>query len=948
MEPTATVTFLFTDVEGSSRRWEARPDAMSAALARHDELLAAAVATYGGTVFKHTGDGICAVFRSAPAAAAAALTAQRSLTAEAWGDIGALPVRMVLHTGTAEHRGGDWYGPALNRTARLLSIAHGGQVVVSLATAELIRDHLPGQATLVDLGEHRLADLARAERVFQLTHPTLRKEFPPLRSVVAVRHNLPPDRTRFVGRHAELHEVTGLLGGTRLLTLTGVGGTGKTRLAVAAAASVVSRFPDGVFLIELASFSDPPLLPAYVFSSIGGTDHETGEGSVGAADRLTTYLAAQRALLVLDNCEHLLDAVGDLAEKFLDHCPHLSLLATSREALGIPGEQPWRVPSLSLPPAGSVSPAGLAGSDAVALFCDRAKLADPSFVLTGDNAGLVSTLCRRLDGLPLALELAAARLRALSLEQITQRLDDRLRLLSGGARSVPRQRTLQAAIDWSWELLSKDEQALLRRLSVFAGNFSLPAAEAIGSDMATVAPSAVLDLLTALIDKSLVTVERGGREVRYNLSETVRQYAEERLVDAGDAEAARDRHLGHFLSIPSQSSASEWQGGFRGIAAEHANIRAALEWSLARGAHEAALRLAGMLLWYWVLEGAIEEGRTWLERALAASVDLPGPARGPVVAALAYLVNMQGDLDRASTLFAEARRLAEAGAELGDQSTTVLLAALVALRRGNLDEAQHLLDDARTGFQKAGWPIGEAWCRFQEGWIALAAGDEQAATAAFETALSGFRSTPAADPISADVRLEPDYVSDRIGPFHYPEGVHLLIGLDRISGALHAEAALAPLVASLGDVERAETLAISALSQARSFGRRTVLMAHVRTAEMWVVAGRPDQARQGLGDAVNTLLDIGGREWVADILELSAIVLAAGGHFGPAARLLGAAERLREKQGGFRITQHYVADARSNSHAALGAESFAAAVAEGRNLSPEQALRYAVEHLAAV
>ena len=945
MEPTATVTFLFSDVESSSRRWEAHPDAMSAALARHDELLAAAVADSGGTVFKHTGDGICATFRSAPAAAAVAVAAQRALTAEDWGDVGAMPVRMVIHTGTAEHRGGDWYGPALNRTARLLAIAHGGQIIVSLATAELVRDHLPGGATLIDLGEHRLADLARSERVFQLSHPALRREFPPLRSLVAARHNLPPDRSPFVGRDAELDEVTSFLGRTRLLTLTGVGGTGKTRLAVAAAASVTGAFPDGVFFVELAPFGDPALLGAYVLSNIGGGGQDMGEGPGGGAGGLVAYLAARRALVVLDNCEHLLDAVGDLVTDLLDHCPYLSLLSTSREALGLPGEQAWRVPSLSLPPATSAAPADLAGSDAVALFCERARLVDPSFVLADDNAAPVATLCRRLDGLPLALELAAARLRALSLEQITARLDDRLRLLSGGARGVlPRQRTLRAAIDWSWDLLADDERTLLRRLAVFAGGFSLPAAEGVGSDDGTVARSAVLDLLTALIDKSLVTVERRASDTRYSLSETVRQYAEEQLVAAGDAEPTRDRHLRHFLSI-SQRSAGESEAGFHAIAAEHANYRAALEWSLARGAHHGALRLAGTLLWYWVFEGSLEEARTWLERALAAGVDVGGEARSPILAALAYVVNMQGDVDRASALFAEARQLAEAGGELGDQATTMLLTALVALRRGNIDEAQDRLDEARIGFQKAGWPNGVAWCQFQDGWLALAAGDQPAARAAFEAALNGFRSSPAPGPVKADVRLHSDDVADRADPFHRPEGVHMLIGHDRITGVFHAEAALAPLVASLGDIDRAETLAADALSRARPFGRRPVLMAQVRMAEMWVVAGRPDQARQVLVDAADTLVDIGGREWVADTLELSAIVLGGAGEAGPAARLLGAAEGLREQQGGFRITQRCVAEARANSLTTLGMQRFAAELTEGRILSPEQALRYALDHL---
>jgi hypothetical protein len=430
---------------------------MAADLARHDQLLRQAIEEYGGTVFKHTGDGCCAVFPPASAGLAAAVAAQLGLAGETWGPGEPLRVRMALHTGAAQARGGDWFGPTLNRAARLLASAHGGQIVVSLTTEELALDDLPAGIGWVDLGEHRLADLERPERVFQVTHAGLQRHFPPLRSLGTRRHNLPAALSPFVGRRAELDDVARLLTTTRLLTLTGVGGAGKTRLALEAAARARPDFVDGVFLVELAGVKDGAVVARQVATAI---DMAMDGADVPAEmlDRLCRYLEPRRMLLVLDNCEHLVGSAAGLAEAILGRGPNMVMLATSREPLGLPGEVVWRVPPLSLPPSTATTPDDLGGADAVTLFYQRARCVDPAFTLGSANAAAVTQICRRLDGIPLALELAAARLRLLTPKQIVGRLDDCFRLLGSGSRAaLPQHQTLAATMDWSYRLLSNTE-----------------------------------------------------------------------------------------------------------------------------------------------------------------------------------------------------------------------------------------------------------------------------------------------------------------------------------------------------------------------------------------------------------------------------------------------------------------------------------------------------------
>ncbi len=470
-----TVTFLFTDLEDSTPLWENHPDVMQELAARHDALLRAAIEAHRGQVVKTTGDGFHAAFEASSDAVAAALAGQQALLAETWpAETGPLRVRMGLHTGESRPRAGDYYGSEVNRAARIMGIAHGGQVLLSEATAALLRSARIAQLSLSDLGEHRLRGLAVAERIFQVHHPALPADFPPLKSLSVYKHNLPVQLSTFVGRGKELADVQRLLKETRLLTLLGPGGTGKTRLMLESAEELVGEFTDGIWLVELAPLIDPDLIPERVAAALS-VQEQPGRPM---NETLVDFLRRKQLLLLLDNVEHLVRESAEVAEHLLTHCPKLKILVTGREALFIPGEVTLQIPSLSLPSDnGSSTLEEIRASEGVQLFLARAQEFHPDFVLDQANAAQIADIVRRLDGIPLALELATARLRMLSVDQIARRLDDRFRLLTGGRRTaLPRQQTLQALIDWSWNLLDEKERQLLQRLSVFSGGWTLNAA----------------------------------------------------------------------------------------------------------------------------------------------------------------------------------------------------------------------------------------------------------------------------------------------------------------------------------------------------------------------------------------------------------------------------------------------------------------------------------------
>ena len=689
-----------TDVEGSTRLWEQFPEAMRAALQRHGGLIAECVAQNGGLLVKARGEGdsTFSVFSETLAAVQAAADIQRVFAEESWPAQAPLRVRAALHTGHApltqeENLSADYSSVDVNRCARLRALACGGQTLLSQTAFGLVQDNLPSGIRLQSLGSHRLKDLTRPEEIFQLVQNGLPHDFPPLPSSGSFASNLPLSLTRFVGRSRELADVRRLLGETRLLTLTGSGGAGKTRLALQVGDEMHGQFEHGVWLVELAALTDPALIDQEIARAIGVREEPGQPLSV----TLGTYLQPKALLLILDNCEHLLDGCARLAARLLRACPHLRLLTTSREPLGVGGETSWAVPPLSSPNRlESLSLEQLGQYEAVQLLVDRATAVQPAFVLSAGNASAVAQVCRRLDGIPLALELAAARVRSLSMDQVAQRMDDRFRLLTGGSRTaLPRQQTLRAVIDWSYDLLTETERTLLGRLSIFAGGWTLEAAEAVcaGDDIYS---EDVLDLLSQLVSKSLVTIEETSLSensaVRYFLPETLRQYSAGKLRETFDE--GRDlsaRALDYFLALSEDAESyldgpqeAEWRNR---LEAEQDNVRAALEW--AREHHpEACLRLAGALYWFWFVRGYGSEWRGWLESALECGTEVSPKVRVKAVNGAGILAWSQGDLAAAQALYEQALALQrERGNRAGEAGVLNNLAG-VACDEGDYEAAR--------------------------------------------------------------------------------------------------------------------------------------------------------------------------------------------------------------------------------------------------------------------
>lgn len=709
--PSGTITFLFTDIEGSTELWESHPEAMQAALAQHDEILRAAIERNGGHVFKTIGDAFCVAFHVASDAVRASLDAQLDLARAELP----LPIkfRAAIHTGAAEARDNDYFGQPLNRVARLLGIGYGGQILLSDVAHDLCRDFLPDGASLKFLGEHRLKDLGRPEPVYQFCHPLLAPDFPALRSLnnALVKNNLPEQLSSFVGRERELREVGEMLGRSRLLTLTGAGGCGKTRLCLQAAAELLDGDGDGVWFVELASISGPELLAQTVASALGVKEQREKP----ILNTLIEFLASKRILLVLDNCEHVLHACAEFATLALRQCPQVRMLASSREALSITGETTYRVPSLSHPDSDQTHTAeSLSAYESVRLFVDRALQVQRGFQVTNANAPALASICNCLDGIPLAIELAAARVRSITVDEINTRLNQRFRLLTGGSRtSVPRQQTLRSLIDWSYDLLNSEEQSMLRRLSVFAGGWSLESAEEICAAEG-IDEFQVVDLLTSLVEKNLVVFEERGGCSRYFMLQTVVQYAMERLGESGESDLWRERHAVHFARLAKQAEEELRNGDqahwFRRLRLDLDNFRVALK----RGIEESddpelALGLASALNRFWVYQGYITEGERWCELALAKGGDAAAPApRAACLAVVGGLGNCSGRLDYAVDCYELAREIHRQLGNASGEAHCLNGLGNNAWGRGRFEDARRLYGESLRIYEEAGDEAGAA------------------------------------------------------------------------------------------------------------------------------------------------------------------------------------------------------------------------------------------------
>jgi predicted ATPase/class 3 adenylate cyclase len=911
--PSGTVTFLFTDIEGSSRLWERCPDAMRLALIRHEDLLRSAIERHNGYVFKTVGDAFCAAFPTALDALNAAIAIHLTLLDEPWGETGPIQVRIGLHTGAAEERDNDYFGPTLNRVARLHGIGHGQQTLLSQATYELVQDSLPADLHPGDLGMHRLRDLATPEHVWHLTHPSLPQEFPPLKSLDYLPTNLPAQITSFIGREKEMEEIKTLMQKTRLLTLTGSGGCGKTRLALQVAAEILEQYADGVWLVELAALSDPSLVAQTVAEGLRIREVP----SEPITQTLLSYLKDKQMLLVLDNCEHLLDTTARLVDAVLKSCSQVSVLASSREALGVGGESAYRVPSLSVPDLKQThTPRSLSDYDSVRLFLERAVPAKSDFAVTPHNAAAVASVCRRLDGIPLAIELAAVRVRAMPVEQIEARLDSRFRLLVGGLRTaLPRQQTLRALIDWSYDLLNPQEQRLLCRLSVFADGWTLEAAETVCSG-AGIEQWEALDLLTSLVDKSLTVYEEREGKPRYRLLETVRQYGGDLLVESGENGEVWTRHRDYYLAFAEEAQAklsgAEPAVWLQRLEEEHENLRAALAWSLSANGAVEGLRLCGALQQFWWTRQYLAEGRKWCERALGkAGSEPPTPERAQVLNGAAGLAYVQGD-------YAAARAYNEASLairrEIGDTwgiAASLNNLGLVAFDLGDFAAARTAYEESLAILREMGDRKSIAALLNNLGLVTAGQGDYTFSWVCQEESLTIRRET-----------------GDRTG----------------ISQSLMC---LGMLAFGRGDYASARASQEESLAIQRDIGDKKMMAFSLTSLGMVAASENRDfsSARANLAEGLMIRKEIGNRRDIAYSLRAFAWLASKESNPGRATSLWGAEERVREEIGALLAPGEHeeydrlVADVRLT----LGEEAFSAARAAGYAMTLEEAVALALE-----
>lgn len=930
--PSGTVTFLFSDVEGSTRLWEAAPETMSHALARHYRLIEDAIERHAGVLVKDRleGDSVFSVFARAADAVAAACAIQQALDAEPWPEATRIHIRIALHTAEAALRDGDYYGTGVIRCARLRGLAHGGQILLSQVTANLVRGTLPPGVGLRNLGEHKLKDLIRPECVFQAVVPGLRADFPALVGEQARLDNLPRPRTALIGREAELVAASAelLRDDVALLTLTGPAGTGKTRLGIAVAAAVADRFADGVCFVPLAPIADPALVAPTIAKTLGLRE----AGNQTAIEGLKHYLRDRRLLLVLDNLEQVV-AAGPEVMELAAACPHLKLLVTSREVLRVTGEHEYPVPPLPLPEAALALPAGdglvaeLGANAAVRLFIERAREVRSGFELTAGNAAAVAEICRRLDGLPLAILLAAARVKILPPAALLTRLDHRLQFLTGGPRDLPaRQQTLRGAIVWSYDLLDPAEQRLFRSLGVFVGGWTLEAAEAVCAGLGLELD--LLDGLSSLVDKSLIRQRLVDDEPRFFMLETIREFALECLDEMVELEAARRSHAEYCLALAEAAEPElhgprqiEW---LNRLEREHANLRAALTWSLGTGlgAPDSSepgadpilgLRLAAALGRFWHKRSYFREGYRWLTHALAAN---------PAVAS-------DGASMGAEFVATRARALYQAG--------------LLAHFQDQLGHAETLLTDALDLFRRLGDGRWIARTLATLGSAASVAGDDSRASRLFEESLSLAQAIGEAE-VAALVLRQIGFSNWQRGQLdaaaeYLEESLRLCRKLGSISDLAWALNYLGNVARERGEHERSKTLLAEALGLLNELGeKRGLATCLLALGKLACTLGDYERAEAYLSESLTLAIEQGEKRAIAMRLDCLGMVAGEGGNDRQAATLYGAAEALRRAIGA------HIAPVDQPEHERrlgavrdrIGEPLFAAAWAEGQVMPLEQ------------
>lgn len=953
--PTGTVTFLYTDIEASTRRWEEQPQAMHAALARHDALMRGCIEDNGGYIFRTVGDAFNAAFPTAPEALQGALAAQHALSSETWsGETGPIKVRMALHTGTPLIRDGEYHGQPLNRIARLLSAGHGGQTLLSQPAYDLVRDTLPKGASLDDLGEHHLKDLVRPEHIYQLVISGLPDDFPPLKTLDNRPNNLPVQRSLLIGREKELEAVTRLLlrDDVGVLTLTGPGGTGKTRLGLQAAAELVDDFEDGVFVVQLAPISDPDLLPSAIAQPLGVKEATNRP----ILESLKDYLRDKQMLLLLDNFEQMVEAAPVIAD-LLAQAPRLKVLVTSRETLRIYGEHDFPVPPLSLPDLKHLPPIErMSQYEAVRLFIERAAAVKPSFDINNENAPAVAEICYRLDGLPLAIELAAARIVILTPQAMLARLSSTLKLLTGGARDLPvRQQTLRGAIAWSYDLLDAGEQMLFRRMSIFVGGCTLEAAEAVCNAEGDL-PMDLLDGVASLVKKSLLRqIEGVDGEPRFTMLETIREYGLERLAESGEADNIRRHYAAFFLTLVEEGGSS-FINRFR-IARlqqfdmEYANVRLVLEWSVSEAvSNEIGLRLVGYLFWYWNFGRYFSEGRAWLNKVLACPDALDRTTlRANALFGAGFMAFLQGDYNMARLQLEESVGIWREAGEKEGLAYALHPLGMTDWAQGDYSAARDSLQESVALFRETGINFGLALALFSYGDAALGQGDDATARALYEESLALYRGLGdqwgASLPLTSLGRLawvHGDYATARRlveeGLAWRRENDSWLTGISLAS--------LAEIARCEGNLAESQTLSEEALAQFKELGDSSGIAWSLQNLGFAThYGGDHGRAATFFREGLTLRKEQASKEGVVLCLVGLAEAAVGEGRHERAARLFGAAEAQLEAVG-VRLSPAdrsiYEVD-KATVCAELTDVTFAELSQAGRAMTIEQAVAYALD-----
>jgi len=922
--PTGTVTFLFTDIEDSTRLWERYPEAMHGLLAEHDAILREAIKNNNGQVIKGRGDGVHAVFAAAADAVNTTIDAQRQFvrlenaacetgegSSGTKSDTVTLRVRMGLHTGEAEIRAGDYFGQAPNRAARVMSVGHGGQILMSGVTAGVVRENMPPDTSLLDLGEHHLKGLLRPDRIHQVVASGVHQTFPPLSSAPAATNNLPVQLTSFIGRQQELVEAQDKLAGAHLLTLIGPGGIGKTRLSLQIASDQVDNFDAGIWLVELAVVTDPGQVPAAVAFVLGLREAP----GIPLTQLIADTLHNRRVLLVLDNCEHLVEACAQLAERLLQSCSRLKIIASSREALGIGGEVVYHLPPLSaagedlrFEPTQEPGRGDWKDYEAVQLFLDRAAAANSRFSVSDSDAPAILQIVRRLDGIPLAIELAAARVKIFTPAQIADRLDSSFKLLTGGSRTaMPRQQTLRALIDWSYQLLDESEQRTFRCLAVFSNGWTFEAAEAVIGEIEA------WDFLPGLVGKSLVIVEVEADQSRYRFLETIRQFAMDRLVESGELEETRDRHLNYMLDLTARADKSIFANidpqTLNETEVEHDNLRLALDWATANHP-EKALRLATNVGGFWMYREYNSEAQSWCRAILDRTEGLPGSdaERAGLYALLSWMFFLNGSHHESLAAVTEAFAL-----RTGDSRVvgfTYFVQAMASLYLGDFPAARQAVVQGEKTAREKGDTFGLAFILWVRGRIMLNV-DNDVQNARLD--------------MEESARLAEE------------TGSHIALTLTKYGLAL--------VSVEMDDLEAARRNFRESTDVAMAFGNLRLLHSNQSTfAHALRQHGEFGEALEIYKDLLPKWNRIGHQAAVLHELECIAYILVRNGDPGRAGVLLGAAEALRKTIGKEMTAVEKEEYAREIAalQATLDKETFRDRWRQGCELSLDEAIAFAI------